>query len=138
MINDSWDFFTEPDPSNGCKSPFLLAEVGMELIISREVGSSNTDSKETDKISYVSREKALAGGLAFWTKEGIPGIQVSSPLHQSPPLPSTHYCNETTTWTTPYLIELINRQNIGPPSPLVRIEIQSESLLTLYILVDYS
>jgi hypothetical protein len=24
--DDSWDFFTEPDPSNGCKSPSPLAE----------------------------------------------------------------------------------------------------------------
>jgi hypothetical protein len=28
-------------------------------------------------ISYVSREKAMTEGLAFWTDAGIPGIQVS-------------------------------------------------------------
>ena len=28
-------------------------------------------------ISYVSREKAMSEGLAFWTDDGTPGIQVS-------------------------------------------------------------
>jgi hypothetical protein len=29
-----------------------------------------------DSLSYVTREKAFEEGLAFWTEDGIPGIQV--------------------------------------------------------------
>jgi len=56
-------------------SPLLIIGVGYQLMSSHQVRRILRD--DTDD-SYVSREKALSGGLAFWTKEGIPGIQVST------------------------------------------------------------
>jgi hypothetical protein len=90
-------------------------------------------------ISYVSREKAMAEGLAFWTDDGIPGIQVS-------PLPLSILTFPLPPSCLPRLFpdripgrtgraDKRFRRNIGIHSPLVRIEIRSESLPTLYTLV---
>jgi hypothetical protein len=78
-------------------------------------------------VSYVGREEALEGGLAFWTNDGIPGIQVCSSLllYFSP----SHV-------QEPPSGRLMHRRNIGPHSLVIKIEIQSESLLMLYTLVD--
>lgn len=40
--------------------------------------SSNRSSPDLPPYSYVNRDKAFEDGLAFWTSDGIPGIQVGS------------------------------------------------------------
>jgi hypothetical protein len=89
--------------------------------------------------SYVSREKALEGGLAFWTNDGIPGIQVSSHVSfQSSRLPTSRPTPQAPSLIGRSERELMTRRSIGPHSLSVRTGILSESLLTLYTLVDCS
>lgn len=89
--------------------------------------------------SYVSREKAMAEGLAFWTDDGIPGIQVSPfscALFTFAPYPMVFTLTRFHSHPSWPWLGLTNaRRSIGIHSPLVRIEIRSESLLTLYTLV---
>jgi hypothetical protein len=57
---------------------------------------------------YVSREEALEGGLAFWTNDGIPGIQVSS--HVFFPLSSSLFSQLFPFLISPSLVERRQRE----------------------------
>lgn len=46
--------------------------------VSRDPLTSFSGRFIVDTCSYVDRPTALQEGLAFWTQDGIPGIQVSS------------------------------------------------------------
>jgi hypothetical protein len=86
----------------------------------------------------------MTEGLAFWTDDGIPGIQVSALFSLSipslllltlsydvPHVRALELSSRLSTRALP-LVELTHRRNIGHPSLLVVIEIQSESPLAHY------
>lgn len=48
-------------------------------------GAVHRCSSQADcSASYVNAQDAFSRGLAFWTQDGIPGIQVSSPPSSAP------------------------------------------------------
>ncbi|KAJ9113852.1 hypothetical protein QFC19_000045 [Naganishia cerealis] len=87
---DGFTFYADADPNHGSQSSQAelkvdtRADVSNWILLLAYVIATVAPSTLFIVINYVKAEKAFADGLAFWSKDGTPGIRTEHTLKKQP------------------------------------------------------